>query len=126
MENRSSSELNIAKAIVGDELVWFSLRIEDEFGNIIISGLENESVTTDDLPALLFGKHQSKEKFSITMRLRIDSGFRMNSYDLIPGKYFISAVYRFEPVKEPYGAAFYKYESKTNELWTGIIISKPV
>ena len=126
LENKSSSDLNIAEAIVGDELIWFRLRIEDEFGNIIISGVENESVTTDDLPELIIGRLQSKEKFSITKNLRIDSGIRMNTYDLKPGKYYISAVYRFEPEKEPYGAAFYKYESKTNELWTGIIRSKPV
>ena len=126
LENKSSSDLTIAKAIVGDELIWFRLRIEDEFGNIVNSGLENECITTDDLPALIFGRLQSKEKFSISKRLRIDFGFRMNSFDLKPGKYFISAIYRFEPEKEPYGAEFYKYESIHNELWTGIVSSKPI
>lgn len=126
LENISNSELTIAKAITNDNFIWFRLKIEDENGNIILTGNENESFPTDDLPALVFGKLQSKEKFSITKKLQIDSGYSMNIYDLKPGKYFISAVYRFEPEKEPYGAGFYKYESETYGLWTGIIISEPI
>jgi len=126
LENISSSDLNIAKAIESDKLIWFRLKIEDEHGNIILSGLENESITTDDLPGLIFGKLKSNEKINITNRLILDSGFRFNIYNLKPGKYSISAVYRFEPDSEPYGAAFYKHETMMNKLWTGIIISKQV
>jgi len=126
LKNISTSKIKIAKSIAGNDAIWFRIKITDAYNNTIISGLENQFISTRSLPQLIICDLQPNEKVEVPDSLVLDKSTGFINYDLKPGKYIISTLYRFEPYKEPDAAGLCISDAEKKKIWTGVIESAPV
>jgi hypothetical protein len=128
LSTTSNQQIRIAKSISGNEGIWFRLKIEDEKGNLLLTGMEEQFINRTALPFLKVDTISQNHQLYV-QNFFVPGNILSNTFTYIgltPGKYKIFGVYRFEPDKEPEVAGLYKRFIKEYHLWTGICFSGPV
>lgn len=119
LTNTTDRPISLLTGHTAGENYFFALHLLDSAGKVVWSGDASRFVTTTDLPMGTFAKLAPHAQYKAILDWRI-------LYNLAPGSYQLSAVYRVEPDKEPHAAGLYAGEIREHHAFTGRVQSAPI
>jgi hypothetical protein len=119
LTNPGDRPITVLVGNTSNDHFFFDLRLVNPAGKVIASGTEPRFVVTTDLPVGIFQTIAPHGTYRAVLDWRI-------LYNLAPGTYRLSAVFRVEPEQEPHAAAYYTGEIKEHHAFTGRVMSQEV
>lgn len=116
LTNQTERPISLLTGHVGVENYFFALQLQEPSGKVIWQGDAPRFVTTTDLPMGTFATLAPHAQYKAILDWRI-------LYNLAPGTYQLSAIYRVEPDKEPHGAGLYAGEIREHHAFVGRVQS---
>jgi hypothetical protein len=118
LSNQSDQPVTVLTGNTATDNFFFDLRLVDDKGKVVWSGEEPRFVNSDDLPMGVFHTIEPHGSYRAAL------GWKL--YNVAPGNYKLSAVYRVDPEREPNASRLYAGEIKEHHAFVGRVDSLPI
>ena len=119
LTNITDRPVSVLTGHTGSENYFFALQLQDKSGKVIWDGDAVRFVNTSDLPVGTFATLAPHGQYKAILDWRY-------LYNLAPGSYKLSVIYRVEPDKEPHAAGLYAGEIRAHHAFVGRVQSSSV
>lgn len=119
LTNTTDRPISVLTGHTGGENYFFALQLQDKSGKVLWDGDAARFVNTSDLPVGIFATLAPHGQYKAILDWRY-------LYNLAPGSYKLSVIYRVEPDKEPHAAGLYADELRAHHAFVGRVQSPPV
>ena len=118
LSNTTEQPMEVLTGAVGHEAYFFIVRLVDASGKVV-AGEGPLFMATSDLPMPEFTRLAPHATYQATLDWRL-------LYNLAPGKYRLSVLYRVDPRADPSSAGYYQGELKDHRAFVGQVESNVV
>jgi hypothetical protein len=117
--NVTEQSITVLTTHAGGRDSFFDLKIVDASGKVIRSGDETRFMAVRDLPAPVFHTLAPHESYRAVVNFSI-------LFNLAPGSYQISGIYRVQPEREPHVDGAFAGEIAAQHAFVGRLESSPL
>lgn len=119
LANETDHPAQVLTGLTGNENFFFDLRLIDSGGQIVWTGNDVRFVDCDDQPAGMIRTIAAHGSYVAVLDWR-------KLFNLAPGRYRLSAVYRIEPDREPGSSGMYGHEIREAHAFVGRVESPSI